>query len=79
MHFNEKVTHWAQISCPRVVKSCLIHSFLSPLLHEQIQIHRQYAILGKPCFCNRIKLNHKTTKGKIESTRKHRRFRLKIL
>ena len=79
MHFNEKVTHWAQISCPRVVKSCLIHSFLSPLLHEQIQIHRQYAILGKTCFCNRIKLNHKTTKGKIESTRKHRRFRLKIL
>ena len=40
MYFDEKVTYSVQISSPRVVKSCSIHLFLSPLLHEQIQIHR---------------------------------------
>ena len=40
MYFDEKVTHSVQISSPRVVKSYLIHLFLSPLLLEQIQIHR---------------------------------------
>ena len=65
----------AQITSPRVVgKSCLIHRFLSPLLHEQIQIHRRYSILEKTCSCNRIKLNYQATKKKIESTRKHRRL-----
>ena len=60
----------AQITSPRVVrKSCLIHRFLSPLLHEQIQIHRRYSILEKTCSCNRIKLNYQATKKKIESTR----------
>ena len=45
MYFDEKVTHSVQISSPRVVsKSCLIHCFLSPLLQEQIQIHRRYSI-----------------------------------
>ena len=68
-------SHSAQITSPRVVrKSCLIHRFLSPLLHEQIQIHRRYSILEKTCSCNRIKLNYQATKKKIESTRKHRRL-----
>ena len=68
-------SHSAQITSPRVVrKSCLIHRFLSPLLHEQIQIHRRYSILEKTCSCNRIKLNCQATKKKIESTRKHRRL-----
>jgi len=65
----------AQITSPRVVsKSCLIHRFLSPLLHEQIQIHRRYSISEKTCSCNRIKLNYQATKKKTESTRKHRRL-----
>ena len=68
-------SHSAQITSPRVVtKSCLIHRFLSPLLHEQIQIHRRYSIFEKTCSCNRIKLNYQATKKKIESTRKHRRL-----
>ena len=68
-------SHSVQITSPRVVrKSCLIHRFLSPLLHEQIQIHRRYSILEKTCSCNRIKLNYQATKKKIESTRKHRRL-----
>ena len=68
-------SHSAQTTSPRVVgKSCLIHRFLSPLLHEQIQIHRRYSILEKTCSCNRIKLNYQATKKKIESTRKHRRL-----
>ena len=38
-------SHSAQITSPRVAgKSCLIHRFLSPLFHEQIQIHRRYSI-----------------------------------
>ena len=68
-------SHSAQITSPRIVgKSCLIHRSLSPLLHEQIQIHRRYSILKKTCSCNRIKLNYQATKKKIESTRKHRRL-----
>ena len=68
-------SHSAQIPSPRVVrKSCLIHRFLSPLLHEQIQIHQRQSILEKTCSCNRIKLNYQATKKKIESTRKHRRL-----
>ena len=68
-------SHSAKITSPRVVrKSCLIHRFLSPLLHEQIQIHRRYSILEKPCSCNRIKLKYQAKKKKIESTRKHRRL-----
>ena len=73
-YFDEKIT-LGTITSPRVVgKSCLIHRFLSPLLHEQIQIHRRYSILEKTCSCNRIKLNYQATKKKIESTRKHRRL-----
>ena len=55
MHFNEKVTHWAQISCPRVVKSCLIHRFLSPLLHEQIQKQKTIRDTWKNFFLQRYK------------------------
>ena len=37
-------SHSAQITSPRVVnKSCLIHRFRSPLLQEQIQIHRYFS------------------------------------
>ena len=61
-------SHSAQITSPRVVrKSCLIHRFLSPLLHEQIQIHRRYSILEKTCSCNRIKLNYQATKKRIHA------------
>ena len=62
-------SHSAQITSLRVVgKSCLIHRFLSLLLHLQLQIHRRYSILEKTCSCNRIKLNYQATKKKIEST-----------
>lgn len=64
MHFDGKVSNSVQISSPPVVKSCLIQRFLSLLLHEQIQIHWRYSILENTCLCNRIKLNHQTTKEK---------------
>ena len=46
MYFDEKVTRLVQISSPRVFsKTCSIDCFLSPLLHEQIQICKRYSIL----------------------------------
>ena len=49
-----------------------------PLFRERA-IHRRYSIIEKKkkkktCSCNCIKLSYQTTKGKIDSTPKHRRF-----
>ena len=74
-------SHSAQITSPRVVsKSCLTHRFLSPLLHEQIQIHRRvrYSILEKTCSCNGIKLNYQAT-NRLPTTMSRARKTKKII
>ena len=74
IYFDKKVTHSVQkfLVLTLLVNLVLIHYFLSPLSHKQIQIYRQHSILE-----NFFMQPHQTelpSFKKKKSTQKHRRL-----